>query len=240
MAILNAYVYQSMKRDLAMRLRIPKLPCNLALAAAFSLFFMAPAEATVIFNFQTSAEFGDSLCPREICIEEVKLRPLAATISFTDAAVLAGQATLDDIVGFTFTGGDIIFTLAQLEGPPNTVFFSPDRSSIAAFESQMFIPGLGLIPVSIWQFRTGDLRSPSLGAHMSANALSDGILFRDTLLSPSAAALGTWQAQAVPEPGTLYLCVAGLTAIGLIVCHQRVLRRRVGKQDQVLQYDSLA
>jgi hypothetical protein len=120
-------------------------------------------------------------------------------------------------VGCTFIGGDVIFTLTQLEGPPNTVFFSPDRSSIAAFESQMFIPGLGLVPVSIWQFRSGDLRSPSLGAHMSANALSVGILFRDTLFSPSATALGTWQAQAVPEPGSVYLYVAGLTVMGLIV-----------------------
>ena len=171
-------------------IRITDSLVALAVLMGISVSGIGPAGADTTFEFRANNEGGDTECPRTICIDPVALRPFAASITVRDRAVTAGEANFEDVVEFTFTAGDIVFTLAHLEGPPNKIFFSPDGNSIARFESFQFLAGVGLVPVSLWQFRTGDVRSTSLGAHMTADRLQDGILFRDTLLSPSAFADG--------------------------------------------------
>lgn len=149
------------------------------------------AQPVTIFSFQVSEESGAMVCPREICISEIALRPFAASISVPNVAVIAGEATLADVIDFTFTAGDVVLTLADLEGPPNKIFFSPDGSSISGFESQRFLEGVGFVPVALWQFRLCDPRVACLGGQMSVSSLRAGWMFRDNI-SPSATAVGTW------------------------------------------------
>ena len=206
--------------DLTSRASAPLVWTWLLLVCLLSLATRASAD--VIFDFVVSAEFGSPVCPSWQCGAEIPLLPLSGSIAFTDTAVAEGVASPADVVSLELTGGDVEFLLTQLEGAPQWVYFSADRSAISRFESQMFLLGVGFVPIGHWQFRTGDLRSPSLGAQISATELRDGILFRDTLIGPTATATGGWRARAVPEPTLTSLMLFAAAAFGL----RRVRTRR--------------
>jgi hypothetical protein len=204
-------------RDTLMMYSAHKFLRWLTLSVALAFGYCSTALASVTFTFNIIQEGGDTLCGNWCSTTDFRLRPFLASINFSESAVLAGHAGPQDIVDFTFTGGDIDFSLARLSGlGPYTIFFSPDRSSITAFESYRDIAGVGPVPVDVWQFNTTDCIScAELGGHMSAHMLEDGVLFRDGILSPSAWASGSWQSETViPIPAALWLFVSGL--LGLV------------------------